>query len=80
LFIPTRKRLKDQFSSEADGHISPLPGWLVRYFMKDLGFAIEKTRYTMAYLPLVPRAILRFFRGPYLGRLGIYALRRPPLA
>jgi SAM-dependent methyltransferase len=54
LFVPTKKRLKDPFSSEADGHISPLPGWLLRYFLEDAGFEIEKTRHTMAYIPLVP--------------------------
>jgi SAM-dependent methyltransferase len=79
LFVPSRKRLRDQFSSEADGHISPIPGWLARYFLRDLGFVIEKTRYTMAYIPLVPRAILRFFRGPLQGRIAIYAARKPPL-
>lgn len=77
LYVPTKKRLKDPFSSEADGHISLLPGWLVRYFLKDAGFEIKKTRYTMAYLPLVPRAFLWFFRGPLLGRCGINAVRKP---
>lgn len=77
LFVPTKKRLKDPFSSEADGHISPLPGWLLRYFLEDAGFEIEKTRYTMAYIPLVPRAFLKFFRGPFLGRSGINSARKP---
>lgn len=77
LFVPTKKRLKDPFSSEADGHISPLPGWLLRYFLEDAGFEIEKTRYTMAYIPLVPRAFLKFFRGPFLGRIGINSSRKP---
>jgi SAM-dependent methyltransferase len=77
LFVPLKKRLKDPLSAEADGHISPLPGWLLRYFLKDAGFEFEETRYTMAYIPLVPRAVLRYFRGPLLGRIGIHSVRKP---
>lgn len=77
LFVPTERRLKDPLSSAGDGHISPLPGWLVRYFAKDVGFAIERTDYTMAYIPGVPRGALRFVRGRLFGRLGLYAIRKP---
>lgn len=77
LFIPTERRLKDPLSSAGDGHISPLPGWLVRYFAKDIGFAIERTEYTMAYIPGAPRWALRFVRGRLFGRLGLYAIRKP---
>ena len=77
LFVPTEGRLKDAYSAEADGHISPLPNWLVRYFAKEVGFTLEAERYTMAYVPLVSRKILKYFRGSLLGRCGIFALRKP---
>lgn len=76
LFVPSRKRLKDPLSAEADGHISPLPGWLLRHFFREAGFGIEGMRYTMAYLPLVPRRLLSLLRGPLFGRVGIYAVRK----
>jgi SAM-dependent methyltransferase len=77
LFVPTKRRLEDPLDPRADGHITPLPGWLVRYHLRHGGFELERTRYTMAYVPLVPRAVLRHFRGPLAGRIGLYAARRP---
>lgn len=77
LFVPFEGRLKDAYSHEADGHISPVPGWMLRYFLKEVGFRLEAERYTMAYLPLVPRSVLKHFRGPLLGRCGIWAARKP---
>jgi len=77
LYVPTKKRLKDPLSAEADGHISPLPGWLLFYFFREAGFGIERKKYTMAYVPLVPRMVLSFLRGPLLGRVGVYAVRKP---
>jgi SAM-dependent methyltransferase len=77
LFVPTEGRLKDSYSAEADGHISPLPNWMVRYFLKEVGFKVEAERYTMAYVPLVPRRVLKYFRGSFLGRCGIWAARKP---
>ena len=77
LYVPTRKRLKDPLCGEADGHISLLPGWLLSHFFREAGFTLEKKRYTMAYIPLVPRVFLSFLRGPLLGRSGIYAFRKP---
>jgi SAM-dependent methyltransferase len=76
LFVPFNSRLKDAYSHEADGHISPLPAWMLRYFLRESGFSVEAERYTMAYLPLVPRAVLRHFRGSLLGRCGIWAARK----
>jgi SAM-dependent methyltransferase len=77
LFVPTRKRLEDPLDADADGHITPLPGWLLRYDLWETGFRIERNRYSMAYLPGLPRAVLRFFHGPLSGRVGLYAVRRP---
>jgi SAM-dependent methyltransferase len=77
LFVPTKRRLQDPLDAEADGHITPIPGWLLRYHLREGGFEIEKTRYTMAYIPLVPRAALRFLHGRLSGRVGLYAARRP---
>lgn len=77
LFVPTRRRLEDPLDAAADGHITPLPGWLVRYDLRQAGFELVGTRYTMAYLPFLPRAVLRRFRGPLAGRIGLYAARRP---
>lgn len=77
LFVPTRRRLEDPLDVAADGHITPLPGWLVRYDLREAGFELGDTRFTMAYVPLVPRAVLRYFRGRLAGRIGLYAARRP---
>ncbi len=80
LFVPTKRRLEDPLHADADGHITPLPGWLLRYHLREGGFELERTRYTMAYLPLVPRVVLRHFRGRLAGRVGLYAARRPALS
>jgi SAM-dependent methyltransferase len=77
LFVPTRKRLVDPLDAGADGHITPLPAWLLRYDLRETGFGLERTGYSMAYVPGVPRAVLRFFHGPLSGRVGLYAVRRP---
>lgn len=77
LFVPFEGRLKDAYSEEADGHISPIPNWMMRYFLRELGYQIEAERYTMAYLPIVSRKMLQFFRGSLLGRCGIWAARKP---
>lgn len=77
LFVPTRKRLEDPLDTAADGHITPLPGWLLRYHLRRGGFKLEQTCFTMAYVPFVPRAILRHFHGRLAGRVGLYAARRP---
>lgn len=77
LFVPAEWRLKDAYCAEADGHISPLPSWLLRYFLREQGFSLEEERYTMAYLPLVPRRFLKYLRGPLWGRCGIWAARKP---
>lgn len=77
LFVPSRKRLRDPLSAEADGHISPVPGWLLRHFFREAGFGLVRKKYSMAYFPLVPRPLLSCLRGPLLGRVGIYAVRKP---
>jgi SAM-dependent methyltransferase len=77
LFVPFESRLKDAYSADADGHISPIPNWMMRYFLKELGYTLEAEKYTMAYLPLVSRKVLQFFRGSLLGRCGIFAARKP---
>jgi SAM-dependent methyltransferase len=77
LFVPTRKRLVDPLDACADGHITPLPSWLLRYDLRETGFLIERTGYSMAYVPGLPRAVLRFFHGRLSGRIGLYAVRRP---
>lgn len=77
LFVPTKRRLEDPLDAGADGHITPLPGWLVRYDLREGGFQLERTLYTMAYIPFVSRAVLRLFRGRLAGRVGLYAARRP---
>jgi hypothetical protein len=67
----------DPLDACADGHITPLPSWLLRYDLRETGFLIERTGYSMAYVPGLPRAVLRFFHGRLSGRIGLYAVRRP---
>lgn len=76
LFVPRESRLKDPYSSEADGHISPVPTWMLRYFLREQGFDVEAEEYTMAYFPGLPRWFLRHFHGSLLGRCGIWSARK----
>jgi SAM-dependent methyltransferase len=49
LFYNVENRIRDPFSDEASGHISPLLPWLLLFFLKDAGFRVETTTYTKKY-------------------------------
>jgi SAM-dependent methyltransferase len=52
LFYNVEKRLKDPLDERAAGHISPMPLWLLRYFMEQAGLSVLRTHYTRELLGL----------------------------
>lgn len=52
LFYDVPKRLKDPLDDRAAGHISPMPLWLLRYFIQEAGLTVVQTHYTREWLGL----------------------------
>lgn len=49
LFYNMENRIRDPFHDEASGHITPLLPWLLRFFLKDAGFTVDKIVYTKKF-------------------------------
>jgi 2-polyprenyl-3-methyl-5-hydroxy-6-metoxy-1,4-benzoquinol methylase len=52
LFYDVPKRLKDPLDERAAGHISPMPLWLLRYFIEEAGLSVVRTHYTRELMGL----------------------------
>jgi SAM-dependent methyltransferase len=76
LFFNHPWRLRDPYSADVEGHITPLPGWLLRHHAKDAGFVVEASAYSRAWLPGVPWRINPLPSGPAFGRILIVRLRK----
>lgn len=50
LFYNDPDRLRDPFDDRAGGHISPMPSWLLRYFVEQAGLRVVATHYTREVL------------------------------
>ena len=69
-------RLRDPFSAEVEGHISPLPAWLLRHHAADAGFSVDAVGYSRAWLPLVPFWLNPLPSTAGFGRILIARLRK----
>lgn len=76
LFFNHPWRLRDPYSSDVEGHITPLPAWLLRHHAKDAGFVVEASSYSRAWLPGVPWRLNPLPSGKAFGRILIVRLRK----
>lgn len=77
LFVNHRFRLRDPFDANLDGHITPLPAWLLAHHANDAGLVLEATEYSRAWLPLVPWKLNPLPANSAFGRILISRLRKP---
>jgi SAM-dependent methyltransferase len=76
LFFDHPWRLRDPYSSAVQGHITPLPGWLLDHHARDAGFDIEDARFSRAWLPCVPWKINPLPSNARFGRILLVRLRK----
>lgn len=76
LFFNHPWRLRDPYSTAVEGHITPLPAWLLRHHAKDAGFVVEASAYSAAWLPGVPWRWNPLPSGGAFGRILIVRLRK----
>jgi SAM-dependent methyltransferase len=76
LFIDHPWRLRDPYSKDVEGHITPLPGWLLRHHAKDAGFTVEAIGYSRAWLPGVPWRLNPLPATSSFGRIMLLRLRK----
>ncbi|GAC1577720.1 MAG: hypothetical protein NVS3B20_09000 [Polyangiales bacterium] len=80
LFFNHPWRLRDPYSSAVEGHITPLPDWLLRHHARDAGFEVEEARYSRAWLPGLPWRLNPLPHDATFGRILLLRLRKrePP--
>src|SRR5262249_15236694 len=76
LFFNHPWRLRDPYSALVQGHITPLPRWLMYHHAKDSGFELEAEAYSCGYLPGVPWRLNPLPRGSAFGRILVASFRR----
>lgn len=77
LFFNHPWRLRDPYSPLVEGHITPLPRWLLEHHARSAGFSIEGRRYSRAWLPGVPWRINPLPANGAFGRILVVRLRKP---
>lgn len=76
LFFNHPWRLRDPYSADVQGHITPLPMWLLEHHAKDAGFVVEAHGYSRAWVPGLPWQLNPLPSGPAFGRILIVRLRK----
>jgi SAM-dependent methyltransferase len=76
LFFNHPWRLRDPYSEHVQGHITPLPSWLLSHHAKDAGLAVEAFAFSRAWLPGVPWQINPLPSSPAFGRILLARLRK----
>lgn len=76
LFFNHPWRLRDPYSEHVQGHITPLPAWLLRHHARDAGFAVDAFAYSRAWLPGVPWQLNPLPRTAAFGRILLARLRK----
>jgi SAM-dependent methyltransferase len=76
LFFDHPWRLRDPYSSLVQGHITPVPGWLLEHHARDAGFELEARAWSAPWLPGVPWRLNPLPRGPAFGRILLARLRK----
>ncbi|MBK8170302.1 MAG: class I SAM-dependent methyltransferase [Sandaracinaceae bacterium] len=77
LFVNNRFRLRDPYDDALDGHISPIPNWLLRHHARDAGLEHEETAYSRAWLPLLPWKLNPLPASASFGRILVARFRKP---
>jgi len=76
LFFDHPWRLRDPYSSTVQGHITPLPSWLLAHHARDAGLEVEAYGYSRAWLPGVPWRLNPLPRRAAFGRILLVRLRK----
>lgn len=76
LFLNHPWRLRDPYSQDVQGHITPIPRWLLAHHARDAGFEVEAYAYSRAWLPGIPWRLNPLPRGPGFGRILVARLRK----
>lgn len=76
LFLNHPWRLRDPYSQHVQGHITPMPRWLLEHHARDANFVVEARAYSRAWLPGLPWKLNPLPRGPHFGRILIVRLRK----
>lgn len=76
LFLDHPWRLRDPYSEHVQGHITPMPRWLLEHHARDAGFSVEARAYSRAWLPGLPWKLNPLPRGPGFGRILVVRLRK----
>lgn len=76
LFFNHPWRLRDPYSDHVQGHITPLPAWLLSHHARDAGLEVECFGYSRAWLPGVPWKLNPLPRGAAFGRILLARLRK----
>lgn len=76
LFFNHPWRLRDPYSEHVQGHITPLPAWLLRHHARDAGLEVETFAYSRAWLPGVPWRLNPLPSTGAFGRILLARLRK----
>jgi SAM-dependent methyltransferase len=78
LFFNHPWRLRDPYSADVDGHITPLPRWLMYHHARDSGFEVREHAYSRGYLPGVPWQLNPLPPNGAFGRVLLAVFRKEP--
>ncbi|MBI2391856.1 MAG: methyltransferase domain-containing protein [Deltaproteobacteria bacterium] len=76
LFFNHPWRLRDGYSTAVQGHITPLPAWLLAHHARDAGLEVEAFGYSRAWLPGVPWRLNPLPSSAAFGRILLVRLRK----
>jgi SAM-dependent methyltransferase len=76
LFFNHPWRLRDPYSEHVQGHITPLPAWLLSHHARDAGLEVEAFAFSRAWLPGVPWQVNPLPSSPAFGRIMLARLRK----
>lgn len=76
LFFNHPWRLRDPYSRDVEGHITPTPRWLLAHHARDAGLDLETAAYSRAWLPGVPWRLNPLPRGSAFGRILVARMRK----
>jgi SAM-dependent methyltransferase len=76
LFFNHPWRLRDPYSADVEGHITPLPRWLMYHHARDSGLEVRAHAYSRGYLPGVPWRLNPLPSNGAFGRVLLALLRK----
>lgn len=76
LFFNHPWRLRDPYSEHVQGHITPLPAWLLSHHARDAGLEVEAFGFSRAWLPGVPWKLNPLPSSSAFGRILLARVRK----